>query len=85
MWLRRDFEDINNDFNRRVDAPVYNNSLIDDYEIRRELYSSVSTDTFNFPGYSFVVNSIGEKEYWNRVDKSFKHFLKEINSTCEKE
>lgn len=78
IWLRRDFTDIVQDFEKRTNVPGYVNSMKDDYDQRRALYEAVAHHTFNFPSYSFFSSSFGEKEYWGRVEKSLKRFIKGI-------
>ncbi|EAR99714.2 pentafunctional AROM protein (macronuclear) [Tetrahymena thermophila SB210] len=78
IWLRRDFADIQKDFDKRQNTPDYQNTLKGDYEQRRPYYEQVSNFIFNFPGYTFFSKSIGEKEYWKRVEKSFKGYIKSI-------
>lgn len=38
---------------------------------------------FSFPGKSFFSGIFEEKEYWNQIEKSLKHFLKNLESNQE--
>lgn len=78
IWIRRDLNDIEKDFYKRGNDPGYINSLKEDYELRREFYEEISSHTFNIPKFTFFNDSIGEKEYWGKLEKTFKRFIKSL-------